>query len=343
MNTYQGLLELESSLPYDLTNPRLVSPPKGKKPVGGKAHQNQRYSTMLDNLSAKFDTTKRNLGTSPPKPRFLERVPTPPVRPPVPRVKPPEEGFEQGEASMLLLQRVLRGRSVQNSMQEGREQRQDLISELRTTHALEVAEQSSKLANEEEILLQRSNRAAATHEHKKDQSIVGEIAGETVGHTLDYLSKELTRLQEERRVHAFVMLAEKQRRVREAEETGQRQKDELLRRKQEEVFREVCGIQQQSVDTYLEDILLGANANIADEGARVEIRKKAQAIDSVAQKLHDEGVDQTEIGALSIAADLMSSFLIPEAQRMKLRQKLKSDQQKFLDSAHHELYNHFVE
>jgi hypothetical protein len=35
---------------------------------------------------------------------------------------------------------------------------------------------------------------------------------------LDMLSKELVRLQEERRIHAFAMLAERQRRIREAEE-----------------------------------------------------------------------------------------------------------------------------
>ena len=57
---------------------------------------------------------------------------------------------------------------------------------------------------------------------------------------LDYLSKELIRLQEERRIAAFAMLAERQRRLREAEESGLRQVEERRRREQDELFKQVC-------------------------------------------------------------------------------------------------------
>lgn len=36
-----------------------------------------------------------------------------------------------------------------------------------------------------------------------------------MGDTLDFLSKELVRLQEQRRIHAFALLAERTRRMRE--------------------------------------------------------------------------------------------------------------------------------
>ena len=55
----------------------------------------------------------------------------------------------------------------------------------------------------------------------------------------DYLSKELIRLQEERRIAAFAMLAERQRRIREAEESGLRQVEERRRREQDELFKQV--------------------------------------------------------------------------------------------------------
>lgn len=45
--------------------------------------------------------------------------------------------------------------------------------------------------------------------------------------------------QEERRIHAFVMLAERQRRMREAEESGQRQREERVRRTEDEIFKQV--------------------------------------------------------------------------------------------------------
>lgn len=46
-------------------------------------------------------------------------------------------------------------------------------------------------------------------------------------------------LKEERRIHAFAMLAERQRRMREAEESGLRQREERIRRTQDEIFKQV--------------------------------------------------------------------------------------------------------
>ena len=40
-------------------------------------------------------------------------------------------------------------------------------------------------------------------------------------------------------MHAFVMLAERQRRMREAEESGHRQVEERVRRREDEIFRQV--------------------------------------------------------------------------------------------------------
>ena len=46
-------------------------------------------------------------------------------------------------------------------------------------------------------------------------------------------------LQGERRIHAFAMLAERQRRMREAEESGRRQLEERRRREEDEIFKQV--------------------------------------------------------------------------------------------------------
>lgn len=57
----------------------------------------------------------------------------------------------------------------------------------------------------------------------------------------DFLSKELVRLQEERRIHAFAMLAERQRRMREAEESGRRQVEQRHLREEDQIFKEASG------------------------------------------------------------------------------------------------------
>lgn len=64
------------------------------------------------------------------------------------------------------------------------------------------------------------------------------IEGRALANMLDFLSKELIRLQEERRIHAFAMLAERQRRMREAEESGRRQVEERRRREEDEIFKQ---------------------------------------------------------------------------------------------------------
>ena len=52
--------------------------------------------------------------------------------------------------------------------------------------------------------------------------------------------------QEERHVHAFLLLAERQRRMREAEESGQRQREERMRRIHDELFKQVLNMHTQN-------------------------------------------------------------------------------------------------
>lgn len=56
---------------------------------------------------------------------------------------------EERELATIFLQQVLRGRSVQNMMFEGKEKRMELIQELRSTHALQGAGQQGM--NEEKM------------------------------------------------------------------------------------------------------------------------------------------------------------------------------------------------
>ena len=62
------------------------------------------------------------LGQEPPKPlRFLERVEKPVPRPPTPTVLSPPAGLEETEQAVVLLQRIIRGRAVQNKVNNNNE------------------------------------------------------------------------------------------------------------------------------------------------------------------------------------------------------------------------------
>jgi len=65
------------------------------------------------------------------------------------------------------------------------------------------------------------------------------VEGETLSDMLDFMNKELVRLEEERRIQALSMLAERQRRIREAEESGHRQEEERRIREHDEIFKQV--------------------------------------------------------------------------------------------------------
>lgn len=87
---------------------------------------------------------------------------------------------------------------------------------------------------------------------------LGDLEGRVLADMFDFLSKELVRLQEERRIHAFAMLAERQRRMREAEESGRRQVEQRRLKQEDQIFKEAS---------------VGSRADVSSpEGARCDQR-----------------------------------------------------------------------
>lgn len=141
-NTFHGLLELEASLPPSMTHPRVTRPPKRRHPRGTRDHRDDRYQVKLESILAQAKLPPNPAPLNPL--RLLERIPTPPTRGPVGSVPVQAAGADEREQGVILLQRLLRGRAEQAAMDRGRTARQELIDELRTTHALEHAEQEIK-------------------------------------------------------------------------------------------------------------------------------------------------------------------------------------------------------
>ncbi|PVD27057.1 hypothetical protein C0Q70_12207 [Pomacea canaliculata] len=321
LSTFQGLQELEASLPEFVTQPRIKAPKSEPVTKLGFAKRRYRQINQLREMYESIQNEKnKSLNVKEPL-RYLQVVEKPKPRPPTPSVEIPDEEEQEKELAVIFLQQVIRGRAVQNMMFEGKEKRIELIRELRTTHALQQPEQAQKFKEMQDTLaLQRQRRL---HEHK--ESLVDEglsnMEGESLGNMLDFLSKELIRLQEERRIHAFSMLAERQRRRREAEESGRRQVEERRRREEDEIFKQVVKVHQTSVDTYLEDIILGAVDSTADVQARAEIHAQAQKINDVAYEIESR---RTQLESEEIVADLVHSFLLPEVRKQSVREKSES-------------------
>lgn len=340
LSTYKGLLELEASLPESLTQPRIAPPPRPSqvKLVGTAARATVRLQDTLKSahtvIAAKPETPL------PPAPlRFLEIIVPPPQRPPTPSVEIPSIEDEEKDLAIVLLQQLIRGRAAQNEMFVGKEQRKELIAELRSTHALQDAAVAAKKLEQEQAAAAQKAQAQAEHAARVKESVVLDVQAEHVGDTLDFLSKELVRLQEQRRIHAFALLAERTRRMREAEESGKRQVEEEHRRQHDEIFRQMVGVHMESVDTYLEDVIVGAGQAVADQLARQEVRQQAAIIAEVSEAVHAGGLDTSPEGATAIAAELVGLVLLPEVQRQLARDSVARHQRRFLAAAHQEIYS----
>lgn len=330
LNTYQGLLELEASLPDFVTQPRIQAPKPKSSGKGGFVKRRQRRQRELEEVANVIELAKRPPDMKKPL-KFLVKVEKPIPRPPTPSVEVPSQFEEEKELAIIFLQKVIRGRAIQNMMFEGKEKRLELIQELRSTHALQEAGQLEKRNDRQAVLSLQRQRRLDTNKDSFVEEALAQMEGSTLADMFDFLSKELIRLQEERRIHAFAMLAERQRRIREAEESGRRQLEERRRREEDEIFKQVVKVHQSTVDTYLEDIIMGAIDKTAEEQARKEIQEQAEKINQIA---YDMEKTRTKLQSEEIVAELVSSFLLPEVQKITMRENVKRSQRKHLIAAH---------
>lgn len=145
--------------------------------------------------------------------------------------------------AVILLQRLIRGRARQNMMFEGKEKRLDLIAELRAT---EDWKRASNLDEEVKLIENYQERVL--------DGVSEALQSDIISSTLDNLSKELVRLKQERRIAGMVRLAEDVRRKREAEESGRRQAEQILRDREDVLYQELMSVHQGTVDSYLQNI-----------------------------------------------------------------------------------------
>lgn len=90
LSTYQGLVELEASLPDFVTRPRVHAPKPKSGTKGGFVKRKQRRQQELEEVSKAIELAKKP--AEPQKPlRFMEKVEKPIPRPPTPSVQVPSQ------------------------------------------------------------------------------------------------------------------------------------------------------------------------------------------------------------------------------------------------------------
>lgn len=233
---------------------------------------------------------------------------------------------DRKQLAVTLLQRLMRGRAKQNMMFEGKEKRLDLIAELRATEEWRQASENQ----EERVLIEN-------YQERVLDGAAEALQAEVISRAIDHLSKELVRHKQERKIAAMVRLAEDMRRKREAEESGRRQGEAILRQREDFLYQELMSVHQGTVDSYLQNILINTIDNTSSLQAYQEAKLKADTLNKFIDKM-EERRNKPEV----LIKDLVASFLIPDVQRKKLQRQCKDsvndslvqfEEKKFLETA----------
>ncbi|KAA0161893.1 hypothetical protein FNF28_04890 [Cafeteria roenbergensis] len=191
------------------------------------------------------------------------------VRPSTPNFSAEDETAAEAELeqAVLLVQRLLRGRTVQNQLTDGKSRRMALIREIR----LDLLRQAERRRVEEE---EESADAARRLQRDEDASLA-RLAGDAGSATLDFLAKELVRTEQKRRIARIAGRAATERRRREAEEGGKRQAEESVRAKQAMVWRQLGRVHEAGAASLVRETIDEAMADMAAELAEQEVRGSA--------------------------------------------------------------------
>jgi len=321
---YGDLRELERSLPRSMFETSIQKPKLAKHKSAAGARKALEMTQHLDKVES---TIRQGRGKAKTVDKFddlaaYRKAPVI-VRPKTPDIHADGDevsNFAETEtfSSAVFLQRLIRGRAAQLRMFAGKERRLQLIKEMRTTEVL---------PSEQELADRRLEQAAEKHREMMAQGIMQHAAGTEIARMLDYLSKELVRYKEERRLQAMIMLAERQRRMREAQEAGTRDEETVRRDLQDQVFREIMKVNSGTVDSYLEDVIAETVQQEARAQAIAEAEVKVAAVNQIVDSLEAENND-SEV----IVTDLVQSFLLPNVQRKDVEGMVREGQKKYVSA-----------
>lgn len=188
----------------------------------------------------------------------------------------------------------------------------------------------------ETLLLKESGLSETFKDEDRLNEIFAEYEGENIGWMMKFLEEELARLFEERRIHAFAMLAEKERQKLEAAEAGYRQKENQRREEQELIYQSVNTTRKTMVNEYLENLILEELDITSEDDATKYIEIVSKKIAREAEKqVCSEMADYESFNTTKLIQNTVKDFLIPEIYKRverKKSQKMQETRYNTLDS-----------
>lgn len=248
------------------------------------------------------------------------------TRPPTPDYALPSDEDESMVDAVRLLQKLIRGRAVQNMMFEGKERRTELIQELRASDEAEEARRTLAGASSK----QKLPFGAEDDDVRVASATLKKAEGEVVSEMLDFLYKELDRSKEVAKMREFVEKAADERRRREVEEGGRRQAEDLLREREDEVYRHIERVHQETAGDLIQDVIRDVIQEQSHVAAMDELNvRSAGGVDAMVTQLEAQ-FNSDEV----VVKELVASFLFPQVQRSNVREQVAREQKKFVSAAH---------
>lgn len=216
-------------------------------------------------------------------------------RPDTPELELEDDENEAMEGACILLQRLIRGRAVQNDFFDGKERCCGLIEELQAASNAKCAEMSPERKKEDEEIKRREAIA---------ESFGDAAQGDVIVDTLDYLFNELQRRRELSMLESFCSKAEAMRAEREAKEAELRAHERILHDKDAIQYAAYIRAIDDVVECYTQQLYTTTAEDYAME----------EAIDAECARLEEFYLSTTSVEAATtedIVCNMLDSFLLP--------------------------------
>lgn len=259
-------------------------------------HEAERLVESLEYAYAKIQAGKKGEQADSTRVLDLYRATPKLQRPDTPVLELAGDADEDKEEACILLQRLLRGRAVQNDFFESKERCRGLIEELQAASNAKYAERNLQEAKEREKLLSMQEGMV--------QSVLDAAAGDVISDTLGYLMQELGRQRDVARLEALREEAERVRQTREALEVKRREEERVQRDREEVQYAAYVKATRTTISSFLLDVYSTSAEQTALQVALEEERNRQAALSSPK--------DSTDpLVREGIVCDMLDGFVLP--------------------------------
>jgi len=297
---YQGLTSLESRIPGQLD--AKITKPKEKTKVKRRDKIKKDHLDHVDRIIHGLDVD--------PLDRQMQNMykgMQPTIRPRTPEIGDDEDS--EINAATVMIQKLIRGRAVQNQMYEEKVRSLPLIQELRTK--AETPKDHPDVETEKYL-------AAG----------IDLISGSVISHTLAFMAKHMLQQRENKSVIDLADEALTERSRREEQESARRKSESAVYNKLDQATGMIVGVHQNTVDSFIGSLVTNAVDDLARDSASTAVQAGAK----------NDAKTSGESNR-AIVSDLVRGFLIPEVERQRKKNAVDMKDSRYTRAAHDAMYD----